>query len=53
MTAYIVSTSKGDAGQGTIRYNSIFAVGVMLFFLTMVMNVIAHRLVKKFRQVYS
>jgi len=26
---------------------------VMLFFLTMVMNVIAHRLVKKFRQVYS
>ncbi len=53
MTAYIVSTSKGDAGVGTIRYNSIFAVGVTLFFFTMVMNLIATRLVKKFRQVYS
>ena len=53
MTAYIVATSKGDAGVGTTRYNSIFAVGVTLFFFTMVMNLVATRLVKKFRQVYS
>jgi phosphate transport system permease protein len=53
MTAYIVATSKGDAGVGTVRYNSIFAVGVTLFVFTMVMNLIATRLVKKFRQVYS
>ncbi len=53
MTAYIVSTSKGDAAVGSVRYNSIFAVGVTLFFFTMVMNMIAIRLVKKFRQVYS
>jgi phosphate transport system permease protein len=53
MTAYIVSTSKGDAGVGTVRYNSIFAVGITLFLFTMVMNLVAMRLVKKFRQVYS
>jgi len=53
MTAYIVSTSKGDAGVGTVRYNSIFAVGFTLFVFTMMMNMIALRLVKKFRQVYS
>jgi phosphate transport system permease protein len=53
MTAYIVSTSKGDAGVGTVRYNSIFAVGITLFVFTMVMNLVAVRLVKAFRQVYS
>lgn len=53
MTAYIVSTSKGDAGVGTVRYNSIFAVGFTLFVFTMVMNAFAQRLVRRFRQVYS
>lgn len=53
MTAYIVATSEGDAGVGTVRYNSIFAVGITLFVFTMAMNMVAARLVKKFRQVYS
>ncbi len=53
MTAYIVSTSQGDAGAGTVRYNSIFAVGITLFAFTLVMNMAAQRLVKRFRQVYA
>lgn len=53
MTAYIVEVTKGDAAYGTVRYNSIFAVGVTLFAFTMVMNLIAVRLVRKFRLVYS
>ncbi len=53
MTSYIVATSKGDADVGSVRYNSIFAVGITLFFFTMVMNLLASKLVKKFRQVYS
>ncbi len=53
MTAYIVNTSKGDAAFGSVRYNSIFAVGVTLFAFTMIMNMIAQHLVKKFRQVYA
>lgn len=53
MTAYIVSTAKGDAAAGTIKYQSLFAVGVTLFLFTLVMNLVAQRLVKKFRQAYS
>ncbi len=53
MTAYIVQTSQGDAAAGSVRYTSIFAVGITLFAFTMVMNLIAVRLVKRFRQVYS
>lgn len=53
MTAYIVSTAKGDAPTGTIKYQSLFAVGITLFVFTMIMNMIAQKLVKKFRQVYS
>jgi phosphate transport system permease protein len=53
MTAYIVTTASGDAATGSVRYTSIFAVGVTLFAFTMVMNLIAVRLVRRFRQVYS
>lgn len=53
MTSYIVSTAKGDAAAGTIKYQSLFAVGVTLFLFTLVMNLIAQRLVKKFRQAYQ
>ncbi len=53
MTAYIVNVTKGDAAQGTIRYNSIFAVGITLFVMTLLMNLLAQKLVRKYRQVYS
>jgi phosphate transport system permease protein len=53
MTAYIVSTSKGDAVSGSIKYQSLFAVGATLFVFTLVMNMVAQGLVKKFRQVYA
>jgi len=53
MTAYIVSTAKGDAPYGTVKYDSLFAVGVTLFIFTLGMNYVANRLVRKFRQVYA
>lgn len=53
MTAYIVSTAKGDAAAGSIKYQSLFAVGVTLFVFTLAMNLLAQRLVKKFRQAYA
>ena len=46
MTAYIGSTATGDIAQGTITYDSIFAVGVLLFLMTLAMNILAIRLVK-------
>lgn len=43
MTAYIVQVSLGDTPSGTLEYQTIFAVGLSLFVLTFVLNVISHR----------
>lgn len=53
MTSYIVQVSRGDTPGGTKEYQTIFAVGATLLAITMVMNILAHRLVKRFRQVYN
>lgn len=52
MTAFIVQISKGDTPTGSIAYQTIFAVGLTLFVITMIMNILAQRLVRRFRQVY-
>ena len=52
MTAYIVQISKGDTPAGSLTYQTIFAVGVTLFAITMALNIFAARLVKRYRQVY-
>jgi phosphate transport system permease protein len=53
MTAFIGKTSTGDIGTGTITYDTIFAVGSLLFVMTLAMNTIAIRLVRRFREVYE
>ena len=52
MTAYIVEFTSGDAGSGTVGYHSLYAVGLLLFLFTMVMNLLANRLITKYRRVY-
>ena len=47
MTAYIVQVSLGDTPQGGIEYQSSFAVGALLFILTLGMNLIGNTLVFK------
>ncbi|KAB2910741.1 MAG: phosphate ABC transporter permease subunit PstC [Kofleriaceae bacterium] len=49
MTAYIVNISKGDTPNGTLEYRTIFAVGLMLFVMTLVMNLISYRLSRRLR----
>jgi phosphate transport system permease protein len=44
MTAYIVQVSLGDTPAGTLEYRTIFAVGLSLFLMTLVLNVVSHRL---------
>jgi phosphate transport system permease protein len=44
MTAYIVQVSLGDAPTGTLEYRTIFAVGLALFVMTLVLNIVSHRL---------
>jgi phosphate transport system permease protein len=53
MTAFIGATGIGDVPTGSIEYKTIFAVGLTLFVMTLAMNVIAIRLVRKFREVYE
>lgn len=52
MTAYIVQVSTGDAGYGTTIYYSIYAVGFTLFIFTLLMNLLASYISKKFREEY-
>ncbi len=50
MTAFIISVSKGDTPTGTIEYQTIFAVGSMLFLMTFVMNLITQRMLRSARR---
>ena len=53
LTAFIAATGKGDVPAGDIGYKTIFAVGTTLFVMTLVMNAISIRFVRKYRQVYE
>ena len=53
MTAYIGVTATGDIATGTVQYDTVFAVGALLFVVTLAMNLIAIRLVRKYREVYE
>ncbi len=52
MTAFIAQIASGDAPVGSPVYYSLFAVGALLFLITLTMNLVSIRLVRKFRQVY-
>ena len=53
MTAFIGATGKGDIPTGSTDYRTIFAVGMTLFVITLIFNMIAIRFVRKYRQVYE
>ena len=53
MTAYIVQLSLGEAPFGSLEYNTIFAVGLLLFCITLIMNLIGSLVVKKWQQKYE
>jgi phosphate transport system permease protein len=53
MTAFIAGTAKGDVPTGSIGYETIFAVGATLFFMTLLMNAIAIGFVRRYRQAYE
>jgi phosphate transport system permease protein len=53
MTAYIVQVSLGDTPTGTLEYRTIFAVGMMLFLSTLVLNLFSYYLHRRVREVYQ
>jgi phosphate transport system permease protein len=53
LTAYIVNVATGDHEAGAQIWDSLFAVGTLLFLMTLVLNVISHYIVKRFRERYE
>ena len=53
MAAYIAAQARGDIPAGSVEYMTIFAVGFTLFLITLALNIISIRLVRKYRQVYE
>jgi len=53
MTGHIVRISGGDLSYNSIDYNSIFAIGFLLFLMTLGLNVVSGRIVARFREVYE
>ena len=52
MTAYIVQLSLGETPVGSLEYNTIFAVGLVLFCMTLLMNLLGFWIVRRFREAY-
>lgn len=52
MTGFIAQTAGGENPVGSTSYNTLFAVGMLLFVITLLVNVVSIALVRRFRQVY-
>jgi phosphate transport system permease protein len=52
LTAYIAQVSLGDLEHGSVAYRSIFAAGLILLVMTLVLNVAGHFLRRRFRRAY-
>ncbi|MDB9867354.1 phosphate ABC transporter permease subunit PstC [Pseudomonadales bacterium] len=53
MTAYIVQVSLGDTPSGGLAYKTLFAVASVLFTITLVMNLLANKVMRKYQEVYE
>ncbi len=52
MTAYIAATAGGENPVGSTSYNTLFVVGLLLFVITLIINMISITLVRRYRQEY-
>lgn len=52
MTAYMVSMARGTSAVGTVEYQSLFAVGLVLFLMTLTMNLLNDRMKQRFQEEY-
>jgi phosphate ABC transporter permease protein PstC len=52
MTGFIAQTATGESSPGSLTYNTLFAVGLLLFVITFIINVIAGIIVRRIREVY-
>src|SRR5829696_4807228 len=53
MTAFIVQVASGDTATGTLTFDTIFAVGMTLFVMTLILNLISYWFVRRYREIYE
>lgn len=53
ITGHIVRISGGDISYDSVDYNSIFSLGLLLFLITLSLNIVSQRIVRRFREVYE
>jgi len=53
MTGHIARISGGDISYASIQYTSIFAIALVLFFMTLLLNLLSGWVVSRFREVYE
>ncbi|MBD2101284.1 phosphate ABC transporter permease subunit PstC [Leptolyngbya sp. FACHB-261] len=53
MTAYIAQVAAGDTPRGTTAYKTLFAVGAVLFLMTLALNIISYWIARRYREVYD
>jgi phosphate transport system permease protein len=53
ITGHIVRISGGDMSYDSVDYNSIFSLGLLLFVITLTLNIVSQRVVRRFREVYE
>jgi phosphate transport system permease protein len=53
MTSFIANISMGETPTGTIEYKSLYAVGLCLFCLTLLMNIVSQKVMRRYREVYQ
>ena len=52
MTGFIAQTATGESSPGSLTYNTLFAVGLLLFLITLLINIVAGIIVRRIREVY-
>jgi len=53
ITGHIARISGGDLSYNSLDYNSLFALGLVLFVMTLILNFVSRRIVARFREVYE
>ena len=52
MTAYMAQISGGDSPRGSVNYNTLYAVGAVLFLITLTLNIVSHWISNRYKEKY-
>ena len=53
MTAYMAQISGGDSPRGSVNFNTLYAVGAVLFLMTLTLNIVSHWISNRYKEKYE